>query len=97
MATVCLHELNVDATRLITNSLRKLLSLTSTWQTVAQIIDDMPVKGHYYGLNYGLRYPHPEIEHRSTPSEEAMTLAQKFCSELDLSTLTVNVLVSASR
>lgn len=89
--------MNVDATRLITNALRKLLSLTSTWQTVAQIIDDMPIKGHYYGLNYVLRHPHPEIEHRTTSSEEAITLAQKFCSELDLSTLTVNVQVNASR
>lgn len=36
--------MNVDATTLVTNALRKLLSLTSTWDTVAQIIDDMPSK-----------------------------------------------------
>jgi hypothetical protein len=93
MTTVRLHELDAKATNLITNALRKLLSLSSTKQTVAQIIDDMPIRGHHYGLDYPLRHPHPDIEHRSAASDDATQLAEKLCSEMDFATLVVNAQV----
>jgi hypothetical protein len=96
MTTVCLHELHADAANLITQALRRLLSLPSTQQTVSQIIDNMPVKGHYYGMNYLGRHPHPDIEGRTIPSEDASQLARKFCLDLNLSALTIDAQVSAT-
>jgi hypothetical protein len=94
MTTICLQDLKANATDLIANAVRKLLSLPSTQQTVAQIIDDMPIRRHHYGLDYPLRHPHPDIERRSAPSDDATQLAEKLCSELDLSTLTVDTQVN---
>lgn len=93
MTTICLSDLKASATDLITNALRKLLSLSLTQQTVAQIIDDMPIRGHHYGLDYPFRHPHPDVERRSTPSDDATQLAKKLCSEIDLSALVVDTQV----
>lgn len=94
MTTVRLHELDVNAAELITNALRNLLSLASTQQTIAQIIDDMPIQGHYYGLNSSARYPDPDIERRPAPSDNATQVAQRLCSEFDLSTVAIKAKVS---
>jgi hypothetical protein len=94
MTTVSLYELHSDAAKLLTRALRRLLSVPSVQQTVAQIIDNMPIQGHYYGVNYLGRHPHPDVEHRAMPSEDATKLARKFCSELDLSTLAIHAQVN---
>jgi hypothetical protein len=93
MTTICLSDLKANAIDLIANALRKLLSLSSTQQTVAQIIDNLPIRGHHYGLDYPLRHPHPDIERRSAPSDYATQLAEKLCSEMDFSTLVVDAQV----
>ena len=89
-----LHGLNQPCSQLLEKVLRRLLCLSTTQQAIAEIIDDMPISSHYFGLNNIFDQPHPDIQHRLKPSSRAEELASKLCETLDPLTLPVDAKVS---
>jgi hypothetical protein len=89
-AGIFLHELHPASASRLDNAVRKLLGMSSVRLAFAQIIDNMPVRGHYYGHDNALAYPHPDIESRDAPTKQSMEMAQDLCTSLDPMTLKVD-------
>lgn len=80
---VFIHELHPNAAALLTKGIHNLFRMTITQEALAQIIDNMPIKGHYYGPHATNRQPHPDIESRREPSKEASSLARELGLAVD--------------
>lgn len=66
-----IQDLTPDNTRLISRVVRKILSLNVTKETIAQIVDNMPINRDYIGQDTEFMLKHPDIENRTEPSAEA--------------------------
>jgi hypothetical protein len=62
---------------------------------IGQIIDDMPTKGHYFGRFNVVTQPHPDIEQRMMPTDQASALASELCHVFDSKTLPIDAKVSS--
>lgn len=91
--TIELHELHSELRQLIYCIIRKILSMTVTKETIAQIIDNMPIKGNYVGITTYDMIAHPDIETRSQPSSEAIRQAGEVCANIDPMALNVDLRV----
>ena len=72
-----------------------MLSLSIFRQTIGQIIDEIPIQGHYFGKKRSDESALPDIEHRTSPTEEACRLATQFCDSFDPTDLTLETQVSS--
>lgn len=93
-ATVALHEQNHPYSELLERVLRRLLGLSATQLAVAELMDDMPIRDHYFCGKILVHPRHPEIEHRLRPSDQAMEVAFKLCQILEPQTFPVDPQVS---
>jgi hypothetical protein len=99
---VALYELHPDLTELLVKSIRHMMSLFLVRQAVAQIIDNVPIRGQYYGGNPddfipGICYnlpPRRDEELSISPTEEASILASQFRDSISLNELTLEAPVS---
>jgi hypothetical protein len=62
-------------------------------QTIGQIIDEIPIQGHYYGQKRSEEFALPDIEHRTSSTEEGCRLATQFCDSFDPTNLTLETQV----
>lgn len=83
-----------EQAHLIDRIIRRFFSMELTKETIAQIIDNMPIKGNYVGLENEWITAHPDIETRSQPSAEAMDRARKICADIDPTSLDFDKRVS---
>ncbi|KAK2752867.1 hypothetical protein FQN54_008020 [Arachnomyces sp. PD_36] len=89
--TVKLNELQSEPAQFICRVIYRVMSMTITRQTVAQIVDNMPIRGNYVGSNGIAMIEHPDIETRSQPSSDATKRASELCSDVDPMTLDVDL------
>lgn len=92
-AGISLHELHPLSASQLGSAVRKLLALSSVRLAFAQIIDNMPIKGHYYGDDRVLSHPHPDIESRDAPTQQSTEMARDLCTSLDPMTLKIDAKV----
>ena len=71
-----------------------MLNLFVVRQTIAQIIDNVPIKGQFYGRIVSEDSAHPDIELPTLPTEKASTLALQFSNSFDPANLTLEAPVS---
>lgn len=90
-----LRKIHSEQAHIIDKVVRKILSLKVTKETIAQIIDNMPIKGNYRGEEDSFMTAHPDIETRSQPSEEATREASELCAGIDPMSLDIDVQVRA--
>lgn len=88
---VSVHELHHNAATQLATGINQIFQMNITQEALAQIIDNMPTRGHYYGCHAANRQPHPDIESRTKPSAQALSLARELATTLD----SLNVKVDA--
>jgi hypothetical protein len=71
-----------------------MMNLFVIRQTIAQIIDNIPIRGQFYGRIPNEDPAHPDIEQPTSPTEEVTTLASHFCDSFDPANVTLEALVS---
>lgn len=88
---VNIFELHEDCSTLLQKIVRDIFSLAITKHAIAQIFDGLPVKDDYFGPpdDYGYSIADPRIASRDVPSTEAVAFASKFCSALDVQSISV--------
>lgn len=92
--TIALHQLHSECSTPLEDILRRLLSLGSTQQALAQIVDGIPTRDNYFGPPDSMWYQrHPDIAAHVISSEEASSSTSQFCSQLDLKTINVTATV----
>jgi hypothetical protein len=92
---VSVHELHPDAATRLSVGIRNLLDSTLTQTALAQIVDNMPIKGHFYGSSGVDRQPHPDIASRTAPTDEALSLAGELAAALEPMTLRIDAQAGA--
>jgi hypothetical protein len=101
-ATVAGDELRPDLKDLLFRSIQQMMNTMVVRHTIAQIIENAPVEGQYFGRNpdelacYGRLDlpPRNDDELATVPTQKVSSLASHFCDSFDPLTLTLEAPVS---
>ena len=95
---VALHQLRPEYSGFLQRSIRKILDLQITRDTIAQIIDGLPTKSNFIGPPDVIdSRKHPDIEAREKATEDAYDLASAFCASLDIEAIYITAEVGRYR